>query len=66
MVDMSEPSNIRLRIHEDTFTEREKQLHYQWFFYRVSGARGAPLAMHLDNAGTCSFPGAWEGYQVRT
>ena len=26
---MSDPSNIRLRIHEDTFTEKEGILHYQ-------------------------------------
>lgn len=64
IVDMSEPSNIRLRIHEDPFTESEGKHHYQWFFYRVSGARGAQLAMHLDNAGSASFPEAWQGYQA--
>lgn len=61
---MSDPGNIRLRIHEDTFTEKEDTHHYQWFFYRVSGARGAALRMHLDNAGSASFPGAWQGYKV--
>ena len=37
----------------------------RWFFYRVSGAKDKDLIMHLVNAGSSSFPEAWEGYQAR-
>ena len=37
----------------------------RWFFFRVSGAKDKDLIMHLVNAGSSSFPEAWEGYQAR-
>lgn len=64
VVDISEPSNIKLRIHEDPYTEKEKLSHYMWFYFRVVGARGTPLSMRLENASAASFPEAWHGYQA--
>ena len=37
---------------------------HRWFFFRVSGAKDKDLIMHLVNAGSSSFPEAWEGYQA--
>lgn len=36
----------------------------RWFNFRMSGVRGQPLTLHIVNAGDCSFPSAWEGYQT--
>lgn len=39
------------RIHEDPYTEKEKLSHYMWFYFRITGVRGTPLTMRLENAG---------------
>ena len=44
-------STFAIRIHEDPFTEREKISHYMWFYFRISGVRGTPLTMCIENAG---------------
>ncbi len=36
--------------------------HGQWFYFRVSGAKGKKLVLHIVNAGKASFPEAWPGY----
>jgi len=64
VVDISDPANIKLRIHEDPYTEKEKLSHYMWFHFRVTGAKGTPLTLRLENAHTASFPEAWQGYQT--
>lgn len=55
----SNPSDIRLRIPFDVGDE-----HRQWFHFRVSGAKGVPLRLHIDNAGRCSYPKGWEDYRA--
>lgn len=30
----------------------------------MTGVAGKPLSLHLTNAGDCSFPVAWQGYQA--
>lgn len=35
--------------------------HYQWFHFRVAGARGLPLRLRIENAGGSSYPPAWPG-----
>ncbi|MCK6506757.1 M14-type cytosolic carboxypeptidase [Myxococcota bacterium] len=47
---------LRLRIRPDA-----DPAHYQWFFFRVQGARGVPLLLRLENAAGASYPDAWEG-----
>jgi hypothetical protein len=37
--------------------------HFQWFYFRVAGAKQMPLVLHIVNAGESSFPEAWPGYQ---
>ena len=38
---------------------------YQWFSFRVAGARGRTLTFRIVNAGTAAFPFGWPGYKVR-
>ena len=38
---------------------------YQWFSFRVAGARGRTLHLRIVNAGGSSYPAGWQGYQVR-
>jgi murein tripeptide amidase MpaA len=64
VLDITDPSAIKLRIHEDPFTEREKISHYMWFYFRISGVRDTQLTMSIENAGTASFPEAWPGYKA--
>lgn len=35
--------------------------HYQWFHFRVSGARGQALRLRIENAAGASYPPAWSG-----
>jgi murein tripeptide amidase MpaA len=57
VVDASDPSNIQLEIVRDVAAE-----HRQWFYFRVTGAKGVPLRMRVVNAKACSYPDAWEDY----
>ena len=43
----------------------EESAFYQWFSFRVAGARGRPLRLRILNAGGSAFPGGWPGYRVR-
>jgi murein tripeptide amidase MpaA len=38
---------------------------YQWFYFRVAGARGRRLTFRILNAGGSAYPFGWPGYQVR-
>ena len=57
--DMKDPSNISLSIRKDNASD-----FYQWFYYRVSGAKGRDLHMTLNNAKAAAFEGGWDGYQT--
>jgi murein tripeptide amidase MpaA len=37
---------------------------YQWFHFRVSGARGMARTFRISNAGSASYPTAWPGYEA--
>lgn len=65
VVDISNPQNIRLRIHPDPYTEKEEREHFQWFYFRVAGAKNKALKMKMVNAGKSSYPEGWNGYQAR-
>ncbi len=49
----------RLRIRADAGGE-----HRQWFHFRVSGARGLPVTLRIENASACSYPKGWDGYRA--
>ena len=38
---------------------------YQWFSFRVAGARGRRLRLRIVNAGGAAYPFGWPGYKVR-
>ena len=59
VIQADDPLNVRLRIRPDHGSE-----HFQWFHFRVSGARGIPLRMHIENAGAASYPDGWTHYRA--
>ncbi len=38
---------------------------YQWFHFRVSGAKGRVITLNITNCGGSAYPGGWNGYQAR-
>ena len=60
VVDASDPSNLQLEIEVDAGGE-----HFQWFHYRVTGARDQALRMRICNAAKASYVGGWEDYEAR-
>ena len=59
VIDASDASAIQLRIRTDTNAE-----FFQWFYFRVSGARDTALSMVIQNADQAAYTGGWEGYQA--
>ena len=50
----------------DLVIKRDGHSHfYQWFYFRVAGARGQTLRLRILNAGGSAFPSGWPNYQVR-
>jgi murein tripeptide amidase MpaA len=35
---------------------------YQWFHFRLTGAKGEPVVLNIVNAGGSAYPGGWEDY----
>lgn len=59
VVDASDSKNIRLEIKPDG-----KAKFFQWFNYRVEGAKGEALSMRLENASQASYVPGWSGYRA--
>ncbi|HEX7655508.1 MAG TPA: M14-type cytosolic carboxypeptidase [Sphingomonas sp.] len=38
---------------------------YQWFYFRVAGARGKTITCRILNAGGSAYPDGWPGYMAR-
>lgn len=38
---------------------------YQWFHFRVAGARNREIVLKIINCGTSAYPLGWPGYQAR-
>ena len=38
---------------------------YQWFHFRVSGARGQRITLRITNCGGSAYPGGWDNYKAR-
>ncbi|TPG10411.1 M14 family metallopeptidase [Sphingomonas oligophenolica] len=38
---------------------------YQWFYFRVAGAKGRTLTLRIVNAGGSAYPFGWPGYEAR-
>ncbi len=54
-----DPGNIRLAIRPDNASD-----FFQWFYFRVTGAKGQTCRMVIDNAKDAAFTGGWEGYHA--
>ncbi len=59
VLDVSDPSDIRLNLRADNAAEFR-----QWFHFRLQGARGQVCRLTFENAGQSAYPGGWEGYRV--
>ncbi|WP_106640656.1 M14 family metallopeptidase [Allosphingosinicella vermicomposti] len=38
---------------------------YQWFYFRVTGAKGQPVELRITNCGGSAYPLGWDGYRAR-
>lgn len=59
VIEATNPGNIRLRIRKDHNSD-----FYQWFYFRLSGAKGQLCAMTIENAAGAAYADGWEGYQA--
>ena len=59
VLEADEPGNIRLEIARDNQSD-----FYQWFCFRLSGAKGQPVVMHIENAGGSAYAEGWQDYQA--
>jgi len=55
----SNAADIRLEIRNDNESE-----FFQWFYFRLSGARGEDCALKIVNAGAAAYPKGWESYRA--
>ena len=44
--------------------DRESEF-FQWFHFRVAGAKGRPVTLKITNCGGSAYPGGWANYQAR-
>jgi murein tripeptide amidase MpaA len=58
-LDCSQPADIRLAINKDRNSD-----FYQWFHFRLVGARGQDCTLRIMNAGGAAYPKGWEGYRA--
>jgi len=59
VLDAAAPDDIRLAIRKDNGSD-----FYQWFHFRVQGARGQALRLRLTNAAGASYPDGWVDYRA--
>lgn len=59
VVSCEQAGDIRLRIRRDSHADFA-----QWFYFRLSGARGERCVMTFGNAAQCAFAQGWHGYQA--
>ena len=53
------PRAIELTIRKDAHSD-----FYQWFHFRLSGARGQACAVRIVNCAGSAYPGGWPGYRA--
>jgi murein tripeptide amidase MpaA len=58
-LDCSNPMDIRLAINKD-----HNSGFYQWFHFRLVGARGQDCTLRIMNAGDAAYPKGWEDYRA--
>jgi murein tripeptide amidase MpaA len=55
----SDPGDIQLAINKDNNSD-----FYQWFYFRLTGARGTACTLKLTNAGGAAYTGGWNDYRA--
>lgn len=55
------PNEIQLEIRSDNQSQ-----FLQWFYFRLSGAKGLDCNLSIRNASQTTYPKGWEGYSVAT
>jgi murein tripeptide amidase MpaA len=61
--------NIRLvavegdRVDLEIVKDRQSDF-YQWFYFRVTGAKGRPLQLRILNCAGSAYPHGWDGYRA--
>jgi len=60
LVDRMEGDEAWLRIRNDNQSD-----FYQWFYFRVDGAKGRALTLHIVNCAGSAYPEGWNNYQAR-
>ncbi len=53
------PDAIELAIRRDHLSD-----FYQWFHFRVTGAKGRPLTLQITNCANAAYPDGWPGYRA--
>jgi murein tripeptide amidase MpaA len=38
---------------------------YQWFHFRIAGAKGRTVTLNITNCGGSAYPGGWDNYKAR-
>jgi len=56
---VDDPENIRLAIRPDNASD-----FYQWFYFRLTGARDENCRMIIENAAEAAYTGGWENYRA--
>ena len=59
VVDIANPRDVQLEIRRDTGAE-----FFQWFCFRLVGARAQHCVLRITNAGQASYPRGWQDYQA--
>lgn len=59
VVSIEHPSNIQLKIRMDN-----KSNFYQWFYFRLSGAKHTPCTLKILNGAEASYPDGFKNYRV--
>jgi murein tripeptide amidase MpaA len=59
VTDAGRPDAVKLEIRKDNESD-----FYQWFHFRVTGARDAALTLSITNAAGAAYPKGWDGYRA--
>ncbi|MBH69329.1 MAG: hypothetical protein CMM58_13325 [Rhodospirillaceae bacterium] len=59
VIKATEAHDIQLKIRPDTESD-----FFQWFAFRIIGARDLACTARILNAGQASFPAGWDGYKM--
>ena len=59
VIEADAPGNIRLSINKDNNSD-----FYQWFHFRLTGAKDQLCAINIEEADGAAYPGGWEDYQA--